>query len=144
MIESKTESTRFVPFGEALRAFVPVGLWDDLERASADLSAEPRRPSYWAMSVREWSDAMEVYSGRSDLRADARAKAETAVSRILAHLIERLVAGELTGVVQDDPPFGPWRAIPSLSWRSLEPVDIEAGHFRKDTTPIRASCRRPV
>lgn len=138
MNDNKTKSAPLIPFGEALRKFVPANLWDDFERASADLSAEPRRPSYWAMSVREWRDAMEDYSSRSDLRADAGAKTETAMSRIVGHLIERLVAGELTGLVQDDPPFGPWRAIPSLSWRSLEPVDIEAGHFRAGNTQLRS------
>jgi len=137
MTENNSKSTRFVPFGEALHLFVPAELWDEYDRAASEAAAEPRRPSYWGMGVREWRDAMEVYSSRSDLRARARAKAEIALSRIVAHLIERLVAGELTGVVQDDPPFGPWRAIPSLSWRSLEPVDIEAGHFRAGNTQLR-------
>lgn len=52
--------------------------------------------------------------------------------------VERLVAGELTGLVQDDPPFGPWRPIPPLGWRSLEPVDVDRGHFRAGETLLRS------
>jgi hypothetical protein len=89
------------------------------------------------MSVREWSDAMEIYESRSGLRADRRANAESALACIVAHMIERLAGGELTGIVQDDPPFGPWRAIPALSWRSLEPIDIAAGHFRAGNTKLK-------
>jgi hypothetical protein len=88
-----------LPFHDALRTFVPAELWDDYKRALDALLAETRRPSYWAMSVRDWSDAMEVYESRSELRADRRANAEDALAHIVAHLIERLVAGELTGIV---------------------------------------------
>ncbi len=129
---------RYLTFREALRSFVPHELWDEYERALSGVAAEPRRPSYRSMGAREWSDAMEIYRGQSDLRARARANTETAMERIVDHLIERLLADELTGVVQDQPPFGPWRAIPSLSWRSLEPVDTEAGHFRAGKTELRS------
>lgn len=137
MTASNSDPKRPLPFHEALRAFVAAELWDEYERALDALSAEPRRPSYWSMSVREWSDAMEIYESRSELRADRRANAEYALTRIVAHMVDRLVAGELTGIMQDDPPFGPWRAIPSLSWRSLEPLDIEAGHFRAGNTKLK-------
>jgi hypothetical protein len=137
MTASKSDPKRPLPFHEALRAFVPAELWDDYERALDALSAEPRRPSYWSMSVNEWSDAMEIYESRSEFRADRRANAEDKLARIVAYMVERLVAGELTGIVQDDPPFGPWRAIPSLSWRSLEPIDIAAGHFRASKTQLK-------
>jgi hypothetical protein len=137
MTEVKTDPARPVPFYEALRTFVPAELWNDHERALDTMSAEPRRPSYWSMSVGEWRDAMEAYSARSDSRTYARATAETTMARILAYMIEQLVAGELTGIVQIDPPFGPWRTIPSPSWRSLEPTDIEAGHFRAGASELR-------
>jgi len=137
MIESGTEATRYVPFGEALRVFVPAALWDEYERALRAVSTAPC-PSYLSMGVREWRDAMAVYRSRSGSRDHARTQVRTARARIINHLVERLVAGELTGVVQDDPPFGPWRAIPTLSWRSLEPVDIKAGHFRAGKTELRS------
>lgn len=137
MTASNSDPKLPLPFHEALRAFVPAELWDDYERALDALSAEPRRPSYWSMSVREWSDAMEGYESRSEFRAHRRTNAEDELGRIVAHMIERLVAGELTGILQDDPPFGPWRAIPSLSWRSLEPIDIAAGHFRAGKTQLK-------
>jgi hypothetical protein len=138
MTESKSDPKRPLPFLAALRLLVPRDLWDEYERATSDIAAAPRRPSYWRMGGHEWRDAMEAYGSRSDHRAAARASAESAMARIVDHLIERLVDRELTGIVQDDPPFGPWRAIPSLSWRSLEPVDIEAGHFRAGKTELRS------
>jgi hypothetical protein len=137
MTDSKSDPKLPLPFHEALRAFVPAELWDDYERPLHALAAEPRRPSYWSMSVRDWSDALEVYESRSEFRAHRRTNAEDALGRIVAHMTERLVAGELTGIVQDEPPFGPWRAIPSLSWRSLEPIDIAAGHFRAGKTQLK-------
>lgn len=87
------------------------------------------------MSAREWQDESAAYEAR---RAGALSRERQAFDSVYSAFIERLVAGELTGLVQDDPPFGPWRPIPPHGWRSMQVLDVEAGSFRAGGAVLQA------
>ena len=87
------------------------------------------------MGAREWQEAEEHH--RAADRA-AREAEERAMQRIMDAFRDKLIAGELTGLVQDDPPFGPWRPIPPHGWHTLEVVDLKRGDFRAGSTVLHA------
>lgn len=124
-----------MPFHRALVLLAPPKLRNAYIAAQDRAARIGPRPSYGAMGVREWQEASADHGPRAR-------SADQAVNRAFAALmdefVERLVAGELTGLVQDDPPFGPWRPIPPHGWRSMQVIDVEAGSFRAGNTVLQA------
>lgn len=124
-----------MPFVRALAFHAPQNLWVAYVAAQDRTSRVGARPRYLAMGVREWQEESAAFDAR---RAGARAGERLAFERVYAAFIDRLVAGELTGLVQDNPPFGPWRPIPPHGWRSMQVLDVEAGSFRAGATLLQA------
>lgn len=83
----------------------------------------------------EWADELARWKARVEGadRAEARA-----LATVVRSVIDKLVAGDLTGIVQDDAPFGPWRPIPPHGWLTMELVDFQRGDFRAGDTLLRA------
>jgi hypothetical protein len=46
---------------------------------------------------------------------------------MLAAMKAKLEAGELTAFGQENPPFGPWQAIPAPAWRQLRITNVRKG-----------------
>jgi hypothetical protein len=140
MIPTPTETpsrlqSQPIPFVRALAFHAPQDLWTAYVAAQDRTSRVGKRPHYLAMGVREWQDKAAAFEAR---RTGAHASERLAFERVYAAFIERLVAGELTGLVQDDPPFGPWRPIPPHGWRSMQVIDVEAGSFRAGGAVLQA------
>lgn len=124
-----------MPFHRALVQHAPPKLWNAYIAAQDRTSRVGKRPRYLEMSAREWQDESAAYEAR---RAGALSRERQAFDSVYSAFIERLVAGELTGLVQDDPPFGPWRPIPPHGWRSMQVLDVEAGSFRAGGAVLQA------
>lgn len=46
---------------------------------------------------------------------------------MLTAMKAKLEGGDLTAFGQDDPPFGPWHAIPAPAWRQLRITNVRRG-----------------
>ena len=79
------------------------------------------------MSVRDWQDA----EGARTTPPTGRARRGPILHRVwngmLAAMKAKLEAGELTAFGQEDPPFGPWHAIPAPAWRQLRITNVRKG-----------------
>jgi hypothetical protein len=78
------------------------------------------------MSVRDWQDAKDSHDAANRTRS-ARADLHRVWNGMLAAMKAKLEAGELTAFGQEDPPFGPWHAIPAPAWRQLRITNVRKG-----------------
>jgi hypothetical protein len=104
-----------MPLHEAMFRFVPDNLWREYQCA---VEAEKQAPD----------EAQPLNQIFQQMRS-ARAAVDTAWHAIESVIVEQLIAGDLTAIVQSDPPFGEWRPILSEDWRRrLRIQDARKGH----------------
>lgn len=115
-----------IPLSEAMKQFLPAEMWEEHARATEARKNAPKRPSYLSMSVREWEAANASYEAANRTRS-ARADLHRVWNRMLATMKAKLEAGELTAFGQENPPFGPWHAIPAPAWRQLRITNVRKG-----------------
>lgn len=115
-----------LPFEQAMKEFLPAEMWEEYARATEARENAPKRPSYFSMSVREWEAANASYEAANRSRS-ARADPDRVWYGVRAAMKAKLEAGELTAFGQDNPPCGPWRAIPAPAWRQLRIKNVQKG-----------------
>lgn len=124
----------------------PLELWFALQRhlprelvwtfvaAQDRRSRAVARPSAWRSREPD-ADEIELWRERAKSAEETEA---FELSRLMERFKAKLAAGEVTGIVQDDPPFGPWRPIPPHGWRVMELVDLQRGDFRAGDRLLRS------
>lgn len=115
-----------IPLSDAMKEFLPAEMWEEHARATEARKNTPKRPSYLSMSVRDWQDAKDSHDAANRTRS-ARADLHRVWNGMLAAMKAKLEAGELTAFGQEDPPFGPWHAIPAPAWRQLRITNVRKG-----------------
>ena len=115
-----------LPLEQAMREFLPAEMWEEYARVTEARKNAPKRPSYIDMSVREWEAAMVSYEAATRRRSP-RADLHRVWNGMLATMKAKLEAGELTAFGQENPPFGPWHAIPAPAWRQLRITNVRKG-----------------
>jgi len=115
-----------IPLSDAMKEYLPAEMWEEHARATEARKNAPKRPSYLSMSVRDWQDAKDSHDAANRTRS-ARADLHRVWNGMLAAMKAKLEAGELTAFGQDDPPFGPWHAIPAPAWRQLRITNVRKG-----------------
>lgn len=124
-----------IPLYDALRHFLPSEMWDKHAHAAEAKTKLPKRPSYFSMSGRDWQDAREA-SQRMRPAQSARIDLQNAWNVILAAMKLKFETGELTAFGQDNPPFGPWLAIPVQACRTMSITNVEKGVARVGSAAI--------
>lgn len=115
-----------IPLSDAMKEYLPAEMWEEHARATEARKNAPKRPSYLSMSVRDWQDAKDSHDAANRTRS-ARADLHRVWNGMLAAMKAKLEAGELTAFGQEDPPFGPWHAIPAPAWRQLRITNVRKG-----------------
>lgn len=115
-----------IPLSDAMKEYLPTEMWEEHARATEARKNAPKRPRYLSMSVRDWQDAKDSHAAANRTRS-ARADLHRVWNGMLAAMKAKLEAGELTAFGQEDPPFGPWHAIPAPAWRQLRITNVRKG-----------------
>ena len=115
-----------LPLEQAMREFLPAEMWEEHARATEARKNAPKRPTYLsgALSGQDEAKAANRVASRS---RSARAELHRVWNRMLAAMKAKLEAGELTAFGQENPPFGPWHAIPAPAWRQLRITNVRKG-----------------
>ncbi len=117
-----------LPLEQAMRELLPAKMWEELARAENALenATLPEQPSRVNKTRSEWRAAKAKYA--SIIRAMPRSPRPQEVwEKMHDTLHAMLEAGELEAFGQEDPPFGPWKAIPARAWRKLRVSDSGTG-----------------
>jgi hypothetical protein len=124
-----------IPLLDAMKQFLPAVMWEEHSRATEVRKNQPRRPRYFDMTVRQWQSAVDAKKSTSSTRS-VREDLDQVWHEMLAAMKAKLEAGELTAFAQDEPSFGPWRAIPAASWRSLRIKNVAKGQATGSTVTL--------
>ena len=111
-----------MPLLEAIRCYLPASLWEEYFRLTDEQNPPPKRRNF-----------LPAYVGINQhaLRAQTlRARRRQLCNALDRAMRAKLEAGELVGIAQHDPPFGPWRVIPAVSWRQMRLRSLEKGEYR--------------
>lgn len=115
-----------LPLSDAMKQFLPAEMWEEHARATEARKNTPKRPTYLSSYVSDLEEAKAANQIDSRSRS-ARANLHRVWYGMLAAMKTMLEASELTAYGQDDPPFGPWRAIPAPAWRKLRITNVGKG-----------------
>ena len=115
-----------LPLEQAMREFLPAEMWEEHARATEARKSLPKRPTYLSSYVSDWEEAKAANHVASRSRS-ARADLHRVWYGMLAAMKAKLEAGELTAFGQENPPFGPWHAIPAPAWRQLRITNVRKG-----------------
>lgn len=115
-----------LPLEQAMREFLPAEMWEEHARATEARKNAPKRPTYLSSYISDWEEAKAANHVASRSRS-ARADLHRVWYGMLAAMKAKLEAGELTAYGQENPPFGPWHAIPAPAWRQLRITNVRKG-----------------
>ena len=116
-----------LPMLEAIRRFVSQDLWKDYNYAMEVLNQMMPRRGIRLSTHLQGLPAEQSINFPTRLHS-ALARVNEALRKITDRLIERLIAGDLTAVVQVDVLFGEWRPSPANLWEHLQIEDVKCGH----------------
>ena len=108
------------PLSEALRVFVPAELWSRYEQAVRDRRDISKRRA--APRIR--GAGAETCRVTSEQVWDAKDFERACDSAMMKAFVAQLIAGELTAIVQRDPPLGEWQPIAAEAWRRRLHIEI--------------------
>ncbi|MGF1447333.1 MAG: hypothetical protein ACFBRM_14200 [Pikeienuella sp.] len=115
-----------IPLSDAMKEYLPAEMWEAHARARGARKNAPKRPSHLSRYVHGRQDAKASHDVANRTRS-ARAHLDRVQAGMLAAMKAKLEAGELTAFGQEDPPFGPWQAIPAPAWRQLRLTNVRKG-----------------
>ena len=115
-----------------MKRFLPAEMWEEYDRAKEERQNLPRRPNFFSTQMHDWEEAKSDYNSKARTHS-AKADPSRVWTDMMGAMKAKLEAGELTGFAQDDPPFGPWRAIPASAWRALRIKNVAKGQATNGT-----------
>jgi hypothetical protein len=114
-----------IPLSKAMQQFLP-DMWQVYAVALEARKNRPKPPDFFSMSTRQWVDQTTSFE-QERRRQTEGTSADRIWSAMIDALLVKLCAGEVVGYGQDEPPFGPWREIPTSAWRQLRITNIARG-----------------
>lgn len=124
-----------IPLSDAMQRFLPAEIWEEFGRAKEERQNLPRRPNFFSTQMHDWEEVKSAHKSKARTRS-AKADPNQVWADMVAAINAKLEAGELTGFAQDDPPFGPWRAIPASAWRALRIKNVAKGQVTNGTMTL--------
>ena len=124
-----------IPLSDAMQRFLPAEMWEEYDRAIEERQNLPMRPNFFSTQMHDWEEEKSAYKSKAQTRS-AKADPNQVWADMVAAIKAKLEAGELTGFAQDDPPFGPWRAIPASAWRALRIKNVARGQATNGTVTL--------